>query len=356
MDHISSSAMSRYKTRWPTVVDLFSGCGGVTEALKKRHFRVVAAVDNDPVACRTYQKNHPTVRLYEADIADVSPSAIRSDLLDDLDLDLLIVCAPCQPFSSQGRKDQKDKRGSLILRAVRFAEILKPALILFENVPGLATSRFNGILNGLRSGLEDIGYAMGFPEMVDAADYGVPQRRRRCILLAKRGGMPPRFPGPVTPEGARKTVRHAIGRLRHLSNGEHDPSDPMHFARNHQVIALKRLSRIPLNGGSRFSLPDDLVLPCHEGYTGHPDVYGRMMWDDVSPTLTTGCTDITKGRFAHPEDHRAISLREAARLQTFDDDYEFEGNPSQVATQIGNAVPVRLIEELSPTLRLGLRS
>jgi len=348
--------MSRHNTHWPTAVDLFSGCGGVTEALKKRHFRVVAAVDNDPVACRTYRKNHPTVHLYESDITDVLPAAIRSDLLDNQDLDLLIVCAPCQPFSSQGRKDKRDERASLILSAVRFAEALKPGLILFENVPGLATSRFNGIMDALRRDLGDIGYEMGIPEMVDAADYGVPQRRQRCILLAKRDGVPPRLPGPVTPEGARRTVRQAIGRLRRLSAGERHPSDPMHFARSHQPIALKRLLKIPPNGGSRFSLPDDLVLPCHKGYSGHPDVYGRMMWDDVSPTLTTGCTDITKGRFAHPEDHRAISLREAARLQTFDDDYEFDGNPSQVATQIGNAVPVRLIEELSPTLRQGLRS
>lgn len=348
--------MSRPNTHWPTVVDLFSGCGGVTEALKKRHFRVVAAVDNDPVACRTYRKNHPTVHLYESDIADVSPAAIRSDLLGNQDLDLLIVCAPCQPFSSQGRKDKRDQRASLILSAIRFAKTLKPALIFFENVPGLATPRFDGILDALRRGLGDIGYEMGIPEMVDAANYGVPQRRQRCILLAKRGVAPPRLPGPITPEGARRTVRQAIGRLRRLSAGERHPSDLMHFARNHQPIALKRLSKIPPNGGSRFSLPDNLVLPCHKGHSGHPDVYGRMMWDDVSPTLTTGCTDVTKGRFAHPEDHRSISLREAARLQTFDDDYEFDGNPSQVATQIGNAVPVRLIEELSPTLRKGLRS
>ena len=348
--------MNKPSRHWPTAVDLFSGCGAVTEALKKRHFRVVAAVDNDPVACRTYRKNHPTVHLYESDIADVSPQSIRRELLANKDLDLLIVCAPCQPFSSQGRKDKNDERAPLILSATDFAETLKPSLILFENVPGLATRRFNGILEALRRRLADLGYEMGIPEMIDAADYGVPQRRQRCILIAKRNGAPPQLPEAITPAGARATVRQAISSLARLSSGDRDRSDPLHFARKHQAIAIKRLLKIPSNGGSRFSLPDDLVLPCHRDHLGHPDVYGRMAWDDVSPTLTTGCTDITKGRFAHPEDHRAITLREAARLQTFDDDYEFDGNPSQIATQIGNAVPVRLIEELSSTLRRGTRS
>ncbi len=347
--------MNRHNTRWPTAVDLFSGCGGVTEALKNRHFRVVAAVDNDPVACRTYRKNHPTVHLYESDISDVSPAAIRSTLLTNRDLDLLVVCAPCQPFSSQGRKDKKDERAALIFSAVHFAAVLNPTLILFENVPGLATPRFESILVSLRSDLRRIGYHMGDPEMVDAADFGVPQRRQRCILLAKRNAAPPLLPKAVTPKGARSTVRQAIGSLTRLSSGERDSLDPLHFARNHQGVALDRLSKIPPDGGSRFALPDDLVLSCHKNHTGHPDVYGRMLWDDVSPTLTTGCTDITKGRFAHPEDNRAITLREAARLQTFRDEYEFAGNAGQIAAQIGNAVPVRLIEELSPTLREGIR-
>lgn len=348
-------AQSRNKN-WPTAVDLFAGCGGVTEALKRKHFRIVAAVDNDPIACTTYRKNHPSVRLYENDIRDVSPWSIRNKLLNRRNLDLLVVCAPCQPFSSQGRRDKNDDRVWLIHSAVRFARVLRPKLILFENVPGLASPKFARILNKLRDGLLDIGYHVGAPEMVDAADYAVPQRRQRCILLAKRGKLPPTLPQPITPSDNRITVRQALGELKSLCSGENDENDTLHFARNHQPIALKRLSLISKNGGSRFDLPDDLVLPCHKGHSGHPDVYGRMSWDDVAPTLTTGCTDITKGRYAHPEDDRAITLREAARLQTFRDDYRFEGTPRQIAVQIGNAVPVRLIEELCPTLREGIGS
>ena len=338
---------------WPTAVDLFAGCGGVTEGLKKRHFRVVAAVDNDPVACSTYRKNHPTVRLYQADIRKISPRKIRNTLLDSRDLDLLVVCAPCQPFSSQGRKSKRDKRSALILSTVRFARVLKPSLIFFENVRGLANPRFDHILNHLWHDLKEIGYYMGNPEVVDAADYGVPQRRQRWVALAQRNSFPPQLPEPVTPDGERNTVRQAIGTLKRLNSGGSDPSDSLHFARNHQTIALERLSCIPSDGGSRFSLPDNLVLPCHKGYSGHPDVYGRMLWDDVAPTLTTGCTDITRGRFAHPVDDRAITLREAARLQTFEDNYEFVGTSGQIATQIGNAVPVKLIEEFSSTFRQG---
>ena len=345
--------MSKHK-KWPTVVDLFSGCGAVTEALKRRHFRVVAAIDNDPIACRTYRKNHPSVRLYEKDIRRISPYDIRAEGLGNRDLDLLVVCAPCQPFSSQGRKDSQDARARLIFSAVRFATVLKPKLILFENVPGLATPRFVIILDELRRRLKRIHYHMGDPEMVDAADYGVPQRRQRCILIARGAGEPPRLPRPTTPSGKRKSVRRTIEDLPRLHSGEKDADDPLHFSREHHAITLRRLSHIPKDGGSRFSLPKKLVLECHKDYSGHPDVYGRMSWDDVSPTLTTGCTDVTRGRFAHPEEDRAITLREAARLQTFDDSYRFEGNFSEIAIQIGNSVPVRLIEEIAPVLRAHL--
>jgi len=340
---------------WPTAIDLFSGCGAVTEALKRRHFRVVGAVDNDPIACRTYRKNHPAVHLYEKDIRRVSPAAIRTELLEGRDLDLLVVCAPCQPFSSQGRRDRTDRRARLIFSAVRFASVLRPKVILFENVPGLASERFSKVLDELRRRLNKADYRMGDPETADAADYGVPQRRQRCILIATRDGEPPRLPPPTTPSGKQKTVRSAIRDLPRLRSGQQDADDALHFSRAHDPITLSRLSHIPKDGGGRFSLPKKLVLECHKDYSGHPDVYGRMFWDRVAPTLTTGCTDVTRGRFAHPSQNRAITLREAARLQTFHDSYEFEGTFSDIATQIGNAVPVRLIEEIAPVLRSRIR-
>lgn len=345
--------------RWPTAVDLFCGCGAVTAALKARRFRVVAAVDNDPVACESYRRNHPSVVLYEKDIRRVDATHIRSSLLKRRNLDLLVVCAPCQPFSSQNKKKGADARARLILSAVRFAEILKPKVIFFENVPGLARGRFSDVLAELKSRLCKLGYVLGDPNEVDAGDYGVPQRRRRCVLLARRWKEPPALPAPSTPEGKRITVRRAIRRLSPLAAGQQsrNPEDPLHFARAHHRIALKRLQAIPKDGGSRSALPKRLRLACHgDDDKSFSDVYGRMAWDDLAPTLTTGCTDVTRGRFAHPSANRAITLREAARLQTFPDSYSFAGCAQQIATQIGNAVPVRLVDALAPSLRTALRS
>lgn len=341
--------------QWPTAVDLFCGCGGVTLALKQRRFRVVAAVDNDPVACGTYRANHPTVRLYDEDCVKVDPACIREHLGGNR-LDLLVVCAPCQPFSSQRRHPGCDPRAELVLEAVRFARALDPTVILVENVPGLIRAQNGEMLRRLRDGLSEIGYVSSEPLIVDAQDYGVPQRRRRCLMLAAKGPVPPTLPPPTTPENRRCTVWEVIGGYRPLKSGEADPKDPLHRARNHQRIAVRRLRKIPKDGGDRSALPPQLELDCHKGYRGHPDVYGRMAWCGVAPTLTTGCTDVTKGRFAHPRDDRAITLREAAALQTFPDSYSFEGNQKQMASQIGNAVPPRMIWELVPTIRSAIKN
>lgn len=340
---------------WPTVVDLFSGCGTVTAGLKKRRFRVVAAVDIDRVACQTYRRNHKSTYLFQEDIRKIDPATIREKALGPRPLDMLVVCAPCQPFSNQNRyKNEGDSRKELILESVRFAKALQPRLIMFENVPGLAGKSFSGILEKLVAGLSALGYVCGSPTKINAADYGIPQRRHRCILLATRGQEPPTLPPATTPQGSRFTVAEALKGLRQLATGQADKSDLLHFSRNHNAIALQRLAHIPKNGGSRFSLPPHLELDCHKGKKGYPDVYGRMRWADVAPTLTTGCTDVTRGRFAHPEEDRAITLREAARLQTFPDQYAFSGNASEIATQIGNAVPMKLIETIAPVIRKAL--
>lgn len=344
----------RNRPSWPTVVDLYCGSGAVTAALRRSKFKVVAAVDNDALACETYRLNHPSVKLIQKDILTVNPEDIRKKALKGKDLDLLVVCAPCQPFSNQNKKRGTDERSSLILQAGRFAKALRPKLIFFENVPGIASR--SELLEELKREMGD-DYLLGDPHKVDAADYGVPQRRVRCIMFATRKFQPPAVPTPTTPEGSRVTVRKTIEKLRKLEAGGSDPEDPLHSARNHLPIALKRLRAIPKNGGSRCSLPVDLKLVCHKGIADskYSDVYGRMAWDLVAPTLTTGCTDITRGRFAHPEADRAITLREAALLQTFPKEYRFAGNGSDIQRQIGNAVPVQLVEALAPVFRIAIR-
>ena len=350
--------MSRYLSSrtWPTAIDIFSGAGAVSAALKKAHFRVIAAIDNDQAACDTYRLNHPKVRLYDKDICEIDPATIRGECLTSCgnSVDLMAICAPCQPFSSQNRKRESDSRRYLLLEAARFVSTLKPKFLFVENVPGIVSDENADLLIKFQKECGP-GYQFSKPFRVNAADYYVPQRRIGCLLMATRGKSVPTLPPPLTPTNKRLTVRHAISHLKSLSSGEYDKRDLLHAARNHRPIALKRLRHIPWNGGSRRDLPRHLKLKCHKNQNAYPDVYGRMAWDDVSPTLTTGCTDVTRGRFAHPEDNRAITLREAALLQTFPKDYRFTGSPKVIAQQIGNAVPYALIKALIPTFRRAIR-
>lgn len=334
-----------------TAIDLYCGSGAVTEGLAAEGIRVVAAVDNDAIACQTYRLNHPDVYLREDDIRNIVPSTIREHINLTGNIDLLVVCAPCQPFSSQNRKrgNNDDDRTTLVLECLKFAREFNPGAIIFENVPGIAIL---GPLNSLRQSLFELGYILSEPRSLNAADCGVPQRRERCVMIAAKTqeGIKT-FYQSITPQ-PKVTVRQMISGLKPLNAAERDPDDPLHFARNHQAIVLQRLASIPMDGGSRHSLPPELELECHRGRKNNfPDVYGRMRWDDVAPTLTTGCTDVTKGRFAHPRDNRAITLREAALLQSFPPHYRFHGNVAQIARQIGNAVPVNMIRTLVPPLR-----
>jgi DNA (cytosine-5)-methyltransferase 1 len=330
-------------------LDLFCGSGAVTEGLKAEGFTVLAAVELDHVSCRTYQLNHPEVHLEPMDIRAVSPAQLRSRTGHQGRIDLLVVCAPCQPFSSQNRKRaHDDPRALLVLESVKFISEFNPYLVLYENVRGILNT---GTMTLLDNQLADLGYLLAPPKVIDAADYGVPQRRERCITVAaKERGLAESFYNALELK-PRVSVAEAIGSLTPLAAGERDPDDSLHFARCHQPIVLERLRRIPKDGGSRSSLPEYLELPCHkERPTDFSDVYGRMKWDDVAPTLTTGCTDLTKGRFAHPRDDRAITLREAALLQSFPARYRFFGNHGQIAQQIGNAVPVKMVRTMARSL------
>ncbi|HHY38260.1 MAG TPA: DNA cytosine methyltransferase, partial [Clostridia bacterium] len=310
-------------------------------------------VENDPVVAKTYRLNHPEVLLYQCDVRSVSPTEMMEKAaLERGQLTVLSVCAPCQPFSRQNRYRLGDTRAPLILETIRFVSVLLPVFVFLENVPGL--KECDPILKTLTDGLSDIGYLVEGPKVVDAVNYGVPQFRKRLILLAGRYEKPA-FPKPthLPPEEAAKTgkarwrtVADAFVGLPKLASGEKSEVDPLHRARRHASIVLERLKYIPHNGGSRHELPPHLQLTCHckGNAIGYNDVYGRMAFDRPSNTLTGGCTNVTKGRFAHPVEDRAITPREAARLQTFPDWYEFFGSYGQVSEQIGNAVPVLLAE------------
>ncbi|ESY09361.1 DNA-cytosine methyltransferase [Mesorhizobium sp. LNJC386A00] len=340
----------------PTAVDIFCGSGGVSQGLRSARWKVVAACDNDPTASATYRANHPKTKFIEGNIEEDATIDRIVTKVGTQHINLLVICAPCQPFSSQNRFRGKDDREQLIVRALAVAERLDSDMIFFENVPGLASAAYRCVLDEVRNKLSYLGYALSKPMVRDAADYGVPQRRRRCIMFAakKQAAVDAfvRSDVRVPP----KTVMQAIADLDALGAGEASTRDPLHRARMHLPIAIERLRRIPKDGGSRSSLPAHLELRCHVGKKKHEfsDVYGRMAWSDVAPTLTTGCTDVTRGRYAHPEQDRAITLREAARLQSFPDDYSFIGNTSQIAAQIGNAVPPDMVGAFVPAFKAAL--
>jgi DNA (cytosine-5)-methyltransferase 1 len=307
----------------------------------------------DPRACATYEENHKEVMLVKGDIKKIDPSMF-SHLLKNR-LDLLVICAPCQPFSSQNRKrNREDHRMSLVLDSLPFVIQFDPKIIFLENVPGLES---NNYFSKFISTIQSIGYQVSKPVRVDASDFGVPQRRNRMILVATKG--PSLLDSIEFCRSKLQTVREAIADLPLPPVGkENSDGDPLHFSRRHSDLNIQRLKHIPKNGGDRSSLPLSLSLSCHRSRAKNSfsDVYGRMGWDEVSPTLTTGCSDITKGRFAHPEQDRAITLREAARLQSFPDSYIFKGNVAEVARQIGNAVPPMMMKVIGDRLMQSLKT
>ena len=339
----------------PNAVDIFSGSGGVTQGLRAARWRVLAACDNDMVAAATYRANHRKTKFVEADILLESTVDSIAAAVGNQHVHMLVICAPCQPVSSQNRYRVGDAREQLIVRALSVAQRLDPDTIFFENVPGLATPAYRPIIADVHKQLAELGYVVTEPMVRDAADFGVPQRRKRCIMFAAKSDAALNAFIECNVTAPRKSVFQAIADLPALTSGEVNEIDALHRARTHSPIALERLQHIPPDGGSRKSLPEHLELACHKGKSkSFSDVYGRMSWHDVAPTLTTGCTDVTRGRFAHPEQHRAITLREAARLQSFPDSYKFTGRSGQIAMQIGNAVPPDMIKAFVPAFKAAL--
>lgn len=329
-----------------TAIDLFSGAGGVTTGLKLANARVISAVENDPIAAQTYRRNHGDVKLIEDDIRNVEPfSLLRRTGLVPGEITLLTACAPCQGFSSLGKRLTTDPRNDLVYVVLRFIEDLRPEFVAFENVPRLARDvRFADFVVRLRQ----LGYGV-YHGIYDAADFHTPQRRRRLVLAAARGRMDCEVPELVTayaPEPRPHTVRQAFACLPAI-----DSTDSLHRANEYSPSVLERIRSIPRDGGSRRDLPAHLWLNCHKrAGTSAGNSYGRMSWNAVSPTLTTRCTTPACGRFLHPEEDRAITLREAAALQSFPKNYHFEGGRMAVASQIGNAVPVHLSEAIWQSL------
>lgn len=335
-------------------IDLFCGVGGLTHGFILEGLPVSAGVDLDP-ACRFPYEANNGAKFFQRDISKVTASDLAK-LFGDVDTKILAGCAPCQPFSTYAQRYQlggKDGRWGLLYEFTRLVKTSRPDVITMENVPTVAKHKvFNDFVNALRR----LGYKVWF-DVVDSSQYGVPQTRRRMVLLASRLGEIKMVDPLITKP---KTVRQAIGRLRALNAGESAPRDKLHTC---CTLSEKNLNRIRVSkpGGTWRDWPKRLIAECHRAESGrtYPGVYGRMEWDKPAPTMTTQCYGFGNGRFGHPEQDRAISLREAAIIQSFPRDYAFipkdgEVNFTVLGRLIGNAVPVELSRAIARSINAHL--
>ena len=328
--------------------DFFCGAGGMTRGLLDAGIEVIAGFDCDDRCQLSYEYNNPRARFIHVDIREIEADhpvlKHRSGRYDDI---LFAGCAPCQPFSSQYKQSRQRCDTTLLGEFGRLVEAMLPGYVLIENVPGISRvggfSTFRRFLRMLNA--NEYKYDC---RVLDVKHYGVPQNRRRLVLLAMRY-RPSSLPEPKYGNKLRpfRTVRQAISHFPAIAAGECHSRISNHVAASITDLNLERLRSTPHDGGDRNSWPKKLRLECHTGdYKGHIDVYGRMRWDYPAPALTGRCHSISNGRYGHPEQDRAISLREAAAIQSFPDGYEFFGSNTHIAMQIGNAIPVRLAEQI----------
>jgi len=343
-------------------VDLFCGVGGASLGLQLAGFQVLGAVDIDNLATEVYSRNLGLEPL-RGDLRKLSYRDVLEHFgLSKDDVTLLVGCPPCQAFSTLRRTRPwrgNEPRDELLLAFLKHIEEGRPNVVVFENVPGIVSLDEGAYLKLYLEEMRKMGYGTVF-KVVRAADYGVPQFRRRVFAFSVLGAKSDDLvvPNPTHSDPSRvdengklpwKTVRDAISDLPPLEPGEEDPSIPNHRARKHGEKVLRIIRSLPKNGGSRKDLPEDLWLPCHVKLInkgGAESVYGRMWWDKPAPTMTTRCTTPSSGRFVHPEQDRAITPREAARLQTFPDWFTFPREFASAERLIGNAVPPDLLRVL----------
>ena len=348
-----------------TAIDLFSGAGGLTVGLKAAGFKVVAAAEIDEDAVNTYRANHPEVQVIHKDIRHVKGRDILK-MTGEKKIDLIAGCPPCQGFSKLTDKNKgDDPRNQLVLEMARMVEELKPRICMMENVPGL-DGRGSPLLKKFERKLETMGYVIT-KNILQMADYGVPQSRRRLVLLAGRG-FKVNLPEPTHARVSNGTNKAWVA----LHNVLKKTGKPIsyseakikggpqkygwHVIRDLKPISIERLKHLT-PGGSRMALPQRLRPKCHKTAKGFQNVYGRMSWNEVAPTMTSGCTTLSAGRFGHPEENRTISVREAALIQTFPKTYRFEAKIIEKACElVGNALPCKFAEIVSSKCFVALKS
>lgn len=329
-----------------SAIDLFCGAGGLTHGLLKANINVVAGFDIEEACRYPYERNNKGAKFYNQDVAKLNSGEVAK-LFPDGDIRLLAGCAPCQPFStySQGKNITEDKRWPLLYSFARLIREIRPEFVTMENVPDVTKHK---VYHDFVKDLENHGYTV-WAERVYCPDYGLPQARKRHVLLASLIG-DIELMKPTHSQNNYKTVHDVIGKLPPLKAGEVDPNDPLHRAASLSKLNLERI-RHSEPGGTWKTWPEHLIAKCHKKSSGktYSGVYARMRGDQPAPTMTTQCYGYGNGRFGHYDEEqlRAISLREAALIQTFPKSYKFFPKNqkilfSQIGKMIGNAVPVDL--------------
>lgn len=339
-----------------SVVDVFCGAGGLSHGFVLEGFDVCAGIDVDSSCRHAYEHNNGAA-FVERDVADLSGAEIRA-LFEPGQPTVLVGCAPCQPFSPYSRS-RADGKWRLLPEFARLVAEAEPDIVSMENVPRLATFQGGRLFADFLQMFQDADYAI-WHGIVQCAAYGVPQHRQRLVVLASRIG-PIHLPAPTHQASGCVTVRNVIGGLPPIAAGESHPDDPLHRASR---LSPTNLARIQASkpGGSWRDWQPELIAECHRKHSGrwYGSVYGRMAWDETAPTITTQCCGFGNGRFGHPEQDRAISLREAALLQTFPPGYEFfpvdqPWTLTATARAIGNAVPVALARAIARRVATTIR-
>ena len=345
----------------PTVIDLFAGVGGMSLGFEQAGFQVVLANEYDHEIATAYVKNHPTTRMVVGDISSLDLEEVFGCYKDKVDV--VIGGPPCQGFSQKGqRKTIHDERNFLFKYYVKVVRLVRPQYFVMENVPNLLTAENGYFKKEITELFEGIGYQLS-SGVLNASDFGVPQNRRRAVIIGKLDNVAPELPTPKTEQ---VTVWDAIGDLAYLESGEGEEQQPYravptssyakelrgsmtllhnHVATKHSKLALERLALIPPNCGKEV-LPDE-----HLTKSIYSGTWSRMVQDDVSVTITTRFDTPSSGRFSHPYLNRAITVREAARIQSFPDSFIFEGTKSSQMKQVGNAVPPKLAFSIACVIR-----
>lgn len=334
-------------------VDLFCGVGGLTHGVQSSGINVVAGIDLDSTCKYAYEHNNKAIFINKG-VEDIDPKELKAFYPND-SIKVLMGCAPCQPFSNYSLRytkyGHKDDKWRLLYHFMEIIEEIEPDIVSMENVPQLSGEVvFEDFVNKLN----ELEYNVSW-SIVNCADYGVPQNRNRLVLLASKFG-DIQIISPLYDEEHYLTVEDTIKKLPRLEDGEISKSDPLHrTSKLSEKNKLRIKQSVP--GGTWQDWDEDLILPCHKKKTGkgYRAVYGRMEWKKPSPTITTQFYGYGNGRFGHPEQNRALSLREGALLQSFPNNYDFidEESPQtckQIGTHIGNAVPVELGRAIGITI------